>query len=174
MTSPSLWKSLSTPLVLVFQADTLLCKPPDLQSFEANHYTYIGGPSLHYGNKMTRVPWKDMQRPLRSFLNGGIALHRREWTLKCAESMTGQSLNEDTKWNRCRSKKVTALDALSFGSDNGFTGCFTYHGERRCPSAVHKPWVNALRKEYHEMERNCPRLEEMRNKWLGMSKRIRT
>lgn len=163
MTDPSLWSRMKTQLVLVFQADTLLCSPIRVASFLAAGYDYIGGPSLVYGGKRARVPWNDLRRPLASFLNGGVALHRREWTLSCSYRMRNRLLNEDAKWNECDPTRVSALDALSFGSDNGFTGCFLHEGRRRCPSVLHKPWVHASARRLKELEKNCPRLEEMRH-----------
>jgi hypothetical protein len=166
MTNPRLWSWLRTPYVLVFQADTLVCRPIDMDKF--GRYDYIGGPSLRYGGRTAHVPWQNLTRPLVSFMNGGVALHRREWTLDCATRMqTAHHLNEDAKWNGCRpSPPVSALDALSFGSDNGFSGCFRYHGSRHCPTVVHKPWVHAPVKKLQEMQRHCPRLEEMKKFFL--------
>ena len=164
MTNDKLWSMFVTPYVLVFQADTLVCRPLDLRRFEEARYDYIGGPSMQYGSRRTSVP-KDLQQPLGSFLNGGIALHRREWTQACAKKMHHANLNEDAKWNQCKSTPVTALDAMSFGSDNGFTTCFTHENRRRCPSVVHKPWKRSGTKRMQELKQNCPRLEDMQHVW---------
>ena len=165
MTSETLWEMFSTPYVLVFQADTLVCRPLDLRRFEEARYDYIGGPSLRYGGRITPVPWDDLRRPLGAFLNGGVALHRREWTRACAKKLARANLNEDAKWNRCGYTPVTALDAMSFGSDNGFTLCFTHEGTRRCPSVVHKPWSGHRVRRLGELLHSCPRLDDMRRAW---------
>ena len=167
MTRKSLWDMFTTPYILVFQADTLVCRQLDIPRFEAAHYDYLGSPSLHYNNnQITRVPWENMEKPFRVFLNGGIALHRRQWTLACTRRFQRVLLNEDAKWNECGFKLPTAFDAMSFGSDNGFTMCFTHDGRRICPSVVHKPWVryNTIN-ELRELEESCPRLREMRSAW---------
>ena len=107
---------------------------------------------------MTTIP-RNIHKPIKSFLNEGIALHRRTWTLKCAERLKYTNLNEDAKWNHCESKSVSAFDALSFGSDNGFIGCFAHFRKRICPSVVHTPWVHASVDGFEEMEEKCPRLK---------------
>lgn len=165
MTDPELWRWISAPYVLVFQADTLVCRPIDLQRLVSSRYDYIGGPTIGYRGSVTRVPWRNMGEPLRVHLNGGIALHRRTWTAACAEKMLHVNLNEDSKWNRCNHTAVSARDAFSFGSDNGITACFTFERVRICPTVVHKPWVRSSGSKLMEMERSCPRLSEMRRSW---------
>lgn len=56
MTDPHLWKSISTPFVLVFQADTLVCRPLNLKEIMKKNYDYIGGPTLRYGSRKTSIP----------------------------------------------------------------------------------------------------------------------
>ena len=165
MTDETLWNAIATPLVLVFQADTLLCRPIDLARFVEARYDYLGGPSLQYDGRTTPVPWQNLQQTLGSFLNGGIALHRREWTARCARTLAHAQLNEDAKWNRCGFTPVSALDAMSFGSDNGFILCFGHKGRRVCPSTVHKPWSRQRGRRLHELWRHCPRLEQMQHEW---------
>ena len=160
MTNPSLWNSIYTSLVLVFQADTLLCHRLDVSFFIREQYDYIGGASLHYAKKHTIIP-QNIRYSLDSFFNVGIALHRREWTLNCSKAMKDVKLNEDAKWNRCTHMKVSAFDALNFASDNGYTSCFTYNMTRYCPAALHKPWRHASLENLKELESHCPRLKEM-------------
>ena len=156
MTDPKLWDFFETPLILVFQADTLVCHPINIQQFITKRYDYIGGASLKKkvsGENLNTVGMNT------NHLNGGIALHRREWTLACAKKII--ELNEDAKWNACHPKPVSLLDVFSFGSDNGYTSCFNF----TCPSVVHKPWVHASTFDLNQMKKKCPRLEHMQIMW---------
>lgn len=165
MSDPNLWASLPSKYVLVFQADTLVCRPIDIQIMEQKSLDYVGGPSLRYQNKLYDVKTMNLDSPSTFFMNGGIALHRKEWTLQCARFHRRSYLNEDAKWNRCRRKHVLVRDALAFGSDNGFSGCFTYNQTRICPSVVHKPWVFSTASSLEEMKGSCPRLEALETVW---------
>jgi len=149
MTDPDLWRSLHTEWVLVFQADTLVCRPLDMTQYQK--YDYVGGITPHI---------KNFPHPL--YLNGGLALHRRKWTIQCALSTAKKRLNEDAKWNTCARNEVLRHDALSFASDNGHTGCFTHLGHRICPFGVHKPWTHGSVNLNKELEANCSGLASMR------------
>jgi hypothetical protein len=155
------WESLRSygDTVLTIQADTLICStksPP----WQAN---YLGGISDH------STPPVNESQMNSQHLNGGLSIRNLDWTISCLKNYTGKPTVEDTLFNRGCSdgaKSVSRKDAWAFSSDNGWTMCFDWQGERVCPWGVHKPWTTFGQpmgsNSYEELVRYCPDIELLR------------
>lgn len=186
LTSTSFWKSIDTPLALIMQSDTLICKPPPspvvelignispflggISGFTKEFAITSGGPAGQDAATQLKIPMNPRHNiPATSFLNGGFSLHDVSWSIHCIEpyaNLKKKGWVEDDLFNYCQimqnssTAPVTEVQAYSFASDNGKTQCFDLDGKRVCPFAVHKPWQNK-KKGYNELVASCPELEQL-------------
>jgi len=145
MTSALVWDAIDTTHALVYQSDTVLCRPLNFMVF--SNYLFIGGASNAINERSIMYTHK---------MNGGFALHNVLHTRKCITQTLRIRLMEDSIWNNCRRQPVRAVDVMSFATDNGFTMCFGTGSSRTCPYGAHKPWVKAQRQNLSEFYEHCP------------------
>lgn len=145
MTSTRVWDSIDTTHALVYQSDTVLCRPLDFMVF--SKYSFIGGASHATDEQSIMYSHK---------MNGGFALHNVSHTRKCISQTSYIRFMEDSIWNNCRRQSVRTIDVMSFATDNGFTMCFGPESSRTCPYGAHKPWVQAHRQNLREFYKYCP------------------
>ena len=90
MTSLKVWNRVRTTHALVFQSDTVLCRPLSLPMFAK--FSYVGGVS----SALQRV---DARVPQHRHLNGGLALHDVAVTRRCIRTPHVKRMEEDSVWN---------------------------------------------------------------------------
>jgi hypothetical protein len=156
------WRSFNADWILTIQCDTIICRSEE----PILKYGYLGGPS--YPDQRFR---QDIDLPYNGHLNGGFSIRNVSWTIKCLESRDKGDV-EDSTFSSCYQsdpEKATYKEAISFASDNGWTGCFDGSDEKRvCPYGysiklifmyrLHKFWSKSelTTKEYDELLDKCP------------------
>ena len=144
---------------LTIQADTLICSDSNSITSEYTppwNVNYLGG--ISFVNDT--LPSNETNA---YHLNGGLSIRNLDWVISCLRQTKRISRAEDSVFSNCKGggDGVSVVDAMAFSSDNGHTMCFNWQGNRRCPWAVHKPWVRSQHSGYSELVSYCPNITNL-------------
>ena len=137
LTSPEFWKLITTPKVLLAQADTWMCNGAHKHLKDFLQYDYVG------------APWTSSRRrcPKKWVGNGGFSLRDREAMLRITQSVRPEPdyLNEDLFFcsNLQDSEKLPSTEVAEHFSREGFSEQELSSGPNMPSVGVHKPVVES-------------------------------
>lgn len=134
--SQAFYRSIPTETMLIFQTDTLILEPTQLEEFL--EYDYVG------------APWKS-----GIVGNGGLSLRKKSKMLSVIAAVVPFNVNEDVYFSR---QSVVSLKKPSFEAAKRFAVETVFYPS---PFGIHAPWKHVTPHQMEELTKKYPAIHEL-------------
>jgi hypothetical protein len=134
--SQAFYRCIPTETLLIFQTDTMILEPAQLEEFLS--YDYVG------------APWKTGHVG-----NGGLSLRKKSKMITVITTVYPFNVNEDVYFSM---QKIVALKKPAFEDAQRFAVETVFHPS---PFGIHAPWKNLNLKEMDQLTATYPAIHEL-------------
>lgn len=134
--SQAFYQCIPTETLLIFQTDTMILEPGQLEEFLS--YDYVGAPwkSGHVGN-------------------GGLSLRKKSKMLSISATVNHFHVNEDVFFSM---QKIVPLKKPTFQEAKRFAVETVFHDS---PFGIHAPWKHLTNEEIRKLKEKYPAIQQL-------------